>query len=144
MNRIVLTVMILLAIGGCYTGAQIDWNGTPVAPEVAEEDPPTKKKGDIPCDVLSLLNLQCVRCHGPTPSNGALNSLNTYGDLLLKNDDGVTGAELSVNRMKDKKKPMPPDQLLGADQVKILQNWVDDGYPSEKCVVTPDASAASQ
>lgn len=139
-----LAIAIALSTG-CYTGAEIDWNGTPTAVDApADAEPATKKSGDLPCDVLTLMNAQCVRCHGPTPTRGALNSLSTYGDLLLKNDDGVTAAELSVKRMKDKKKPMPPDQILGADEVAILQTWIDNDYPSQKCVVGADAGALSK
>ncbi len=140
-----LTAFIALLAGiGCYTGAVVDWNEVPVAPadESSTTDAAAKKAGELPCDVAALLREQCTRCHGTKPANGALNSLVSYGDLVETNSDDLTAAEVSVARMTNAKRPMPPTSLLPAEKVAVLQTWIDKRYPSKKCVPVADAGAS--
>ena len=141
MMRSLLSWFVVCAgLVACYTGAEVDWNGEPVAPEDSQEsDAAAKKSGDLPCDVATLLSQECTRCHGTKPSHGALNSLVSYGDLVETHVHELTAAEVSVSRMKNAKRPMPPSGLLSAERVAVLQKWIDKGYPSKKCVSVADS-----
>jgi hypothetical protein len=65
----------------------------------------------------------------------ALAGLVTYADLKAtsKEDPTKNEAELSVVRMKDAAKPMPPGALPSAADVAILENWINAGYPKGSC-----------
>lgn len=135
--------VVCTCLAGCYTGPEVDWHGVPVATEDSQEsDAAAKKSGDLPCDVAALLSQECARCHGAKPSNGALNSLVSYGDLVESNVNDLTAAEVSVSRMTNTKRPMPPTGLLSAERVAVLQKWIDKGYPSKKCVSVADSGVS--
>jgi hypothetical protein len=95
----------------------------------------TGSSTDLPCDVATYLAAKCTSCHGDPPLPTALAGLVTYADLKAtsKEDPAKNEAELSVVRMKDAAKPMPPGALPSAADVAILENWVNAGYPMGSC-----------
>lgn len=93
----------------------------------------------LPCDVAQMLAASCASCHGATPSGGAPNPLTTYDQLMAPsmNDPSLTVAQLSLQRMKDAKAPMPPGGAASAD-VAVLEAWLNGGTARGTCT-TPVA-----
>jgi len=85
--------------------------------------------------VATYLAQKCTSCHGNPPLPSALASLVTIDDLkaTAKEDPTKNEAELSVARMQDATRPMPPGAPPSAADVAILQNWINAGYPTGSC-----------
>ena len=87
--------------------------------------------------VLPILRDNCFRCHGEKDKGGL--RLNTREAALKAGDSGtpavvasnVEASELLARiRSDDKDLRMPPTEGgLGAEQIKLLTNWVDSGAP---------------
>lgn len=139
---------------GCYTGAQIEPDGD----RSGGADPTTDVDGTegtgtttaapmtgLPCDVAEVLQRSCVSCHGAKPSAGATNAMTTHAELAAasKTNPKMSVAELSIVRMKDTKKPMPPSGVAPAADIAVFQKWVNAGMPKGACVapVAPDGGA---
>ena len=90
---------------------------------------------DFAHDVVPILKAHCVECHGGTKANGGF-SLNTRA-LFLENEAAVPGDQdslfLELINESDKDLQMPPEgkPRLTANEVKILQQWVEDDMPWE-------------
>ena len=97
----------------------------------------------IPCAVNDLLTTRCAQCHGATPTSGAPAALVTWQDLTAPSatDPSKSNAQLSIERMQDTARPMPP--LPGtpatADQIAAMQAFLDGKKPHGDC--TGDATA---
>src|SRR5438132_8043 len=113
----------LLLLAACYGGATIDvTTGEPpvdVPGDVAEPPPPAMPTqagsgGALPCDVGQLLAARCQSCHS-SPPKGAPMALVTKEDLArpANSDPSRSVAALSLERMKDAARPMPPSGLPG-------------------------------
>jgi hypothetical protein len=50
-----------------------------------------------------------------------------------KEDATKNEAQLSLVRMKDTARPMPPGALPSAAEVAVLENWINAGYPMGSC-----------
>jgi hypothetical protein len=89
----------------------------------------------LPCDVATYLAMKCQSCHGSPPIPSALAALVSVTDLkaTAKEDPTKNEAELSVARMKDAARPMPPGALPSAADVAVLQDWISAGYPTGSC-----------
>ena len=90
---------------------------------------------DFQRDVAPILQARCLNCHGETEREGGLRFLGRK-DLFLRNDSGepaiVAGdAEKSelLRRVKaDESERMPPEgQALSAEQIHILERWIEKG-----------------
>ena len=133
-------VLAMSALAACYTGPSID----EPAPGPAGGGPGTAAQGpiasDLPCDVAKVLADSCVGCHGTPLSGGAPRRLVTFDDLAAPSasDPSSREVDLSIARMKDAKRPMPPSGLLPASDLSILERWVAAGLPKGTC-----ASAAT-
>ncbi|HEV8550534.1 MAG TPA: hypothetical protein VGQ57_15925 [Polyangiaceae bacterium] len=95
------------------------------------------------CDVLAVLQRECVSCHANPPLKGVPMPLVTYEDLVRadRTTPTITVAEASIARMKDPDGPMPPAPATPASATDIaaLQAWLDAGKPS---VCDPAAGGA--
>lgn len=131
-----------LVVAGCYTGAKMnDVNGS--APDAAQTtDPTVPSDSGLPCDVAKLLTDSCTSCHGDPLSGGANDRLMSFDDLVAPSaaDPSRKMAEECVARMKDTKRPMPPDALLPAESVAVLEKWIAAGMPKGSCGI--DAGSA--
>lgn len=83
-------------------------------------------------EVLSLLRLKCVKCHGPLKPKGDLN-LSTFRGVAR---GGKTGASVIAGKVHDsllwqrvEADEMPPDTPLSADDKSLLQSWLESGAP---------------
>lgn len=136
---------------GCYTGSAVDTNRGPSHQGLATDgtepnDDPAKNdagtssgvvgtSSGIPCDVEALLTLSCSGCHGTILAGGAPSKLLSYEDLSAPSasEPTVTIAALSLRRMKAATQPMPPDQTLTLDFVRIFERWVEGGLRRSEC-----------
>lgn len=142
----------LLAIGlgvalvcACYTGP-----AGQASDPIQRSDPTTSpaatitRSSDLPCELAQLLADECASCHGDKPSGGAPNTLLSRADLVAPSlsDPSVTNAELSVTRMRDTRKPMPPDGALPDASIKLLEDWIAQSMPSGSCASITAPGAA--
>jgi hypothetical protein len=144
-----LTALGLAAFAGCYTGPNSELsapnrganNTTDGTEPKPGDDSATPKDGapvastGLPCDVAKVLSSSCTDCHGRRPTSGAPNALVTYEDLAApsKDEPGKSVAEVSLERMKDAKQPMPPDGKVSAADIATLEKWVGAGMPRGTC-----------
>jgi hypothetical protein len=105
----------------------------------------TVSASGLPCEVDQMLMSSCQSCHGTTPAAGAPMSLVTYADLTAPalSDPTKKMAEMSVIRIQDTARPMPPAPAAApaASGVMALQAWIAAGYPMGGCATsttTPD------
>lgn len=101
----------------------------------ASSDPGASAGSGVPCDVATYLSMACLSCHNDPPIPSALAALVTYDQLMAtaKEDPTKNEAELSLARMKDASRPMPPGAPPSASDVAILENWINAGYPKGSC-----------
>lgn len=83
----------------------------------------------LPCNVQQLLENRCIGCHlaaSPPP-------LLTYDDLLkpAPSNPAKNLAQVSLERMKDTARPMPPKpaEAPTADEIATLEGWVNASTP---------------
>lgn len=103
---------------------------------------PTPGVGDTFCQVKDMVRNNCHNCHGAEKAFGAPMSLVTHADLIANSPvDGRPNYMVMLDRVQDMARPMPPtpNPMLNAEQVGVLQAWVDAGTPdSTTCGATTD------
>lgn len=127
------------ATGGGYESSS---SATDPTSETTDESGGAGATGScLPADVKALMASQCATsgCHTST-SDSKKPPLRTFADLTAssKVDSSQTLAERSVVRMKDSAQPMPPDALLPASQVSVLESWVESGMKPIACAPSAD------
>jgi hypothetical protein len=137
------------AVAACYTGASVapdnaNGNGSGSGNGTAT-DTTSPVVGDLPCDVAAIVASDCATCHGATPSGGAPNRLVTHDDFAApsKADPSQTEGQVSVARMKDASRPMPPSGPLAAGDIMTFENWVNAGMPKGTCAAGSSGSGGS-
>jgi hypothetical protein len=101
--------------------------------------------GGLPTEVANILGARCTSCHARAPMYGAPMALVSLADLQqpAPSTPSKTSAELSLARMKDASRPMPPGQLLDAAEVAVVEAWVTAGAAPAACTdASPDAGSA--
>jgi len=150
------TALVLASLGvaagaGCYTGPSVDPIPTVQGRATAIDGTDPKSDEDdaseagiaamtgIPCDVARVLATSCTGCHGARPSGGAPNPLTTYEDLAASatSNPAMSVASASVARMKATKRPMPPEGVLPATDIAVVEAWVSAGLPRGSCGSAP-------
>ncbi|HEX6244140.1 MAG TPA: hypothetical protein VFZ61_24660 [Polyangiales bacterium] len=88
--------------------------------------------GLLPCDVADVLKRRCQSCHASSPVAGVPMALVTREDLLAPavTRGELTVAQLTGARVHDAQRPMPPNQLLPAEELAILDAWLQRGTPA--------------
>lgn len=134
---LVLGVLGAAIAAGCYTGGDtvpisagsVAPSTTPSGTQVAS----TSVSG-LPCEVATVLATSCASCHGAVPSGGAPNAMVTYEDLVAPSmtDPSQSVAELSVARMQDAQRPMPPSGGSAKDAA-VLAAWLAGGATKGSC-----------
>jgi len=87
-----------------------------------QPDPDPTEKVTYTADIKSIIDGNCISCHGATPSNGAPMSLTTY--TQVKNN-----VNNIISRINSTSNPMPPspNSPLSSTQKSLIQQWKDDG-----------------
>lgn len=118
----------------CFTGAGLNDDADDGGVASRDGAGTVTPANDLPCDVAKVLLDKCLACHGTPPVGNPL-SIASRADLMAKSktDPSKTVAELSLARMKDTAKPMPPTGAPPAADTAILEKWVADGMPSGSC-----------
>ncbi len=84
------------------------------------------------CAVLALVQDRCGACHSSPLQNGAPVSLVSLDALRSQSQlPGQTNAQRSLARMGQTSAPMPPSPAphATAEEIGVLQGWVDAGMP---------------
>ncbi len=141
---IFIGLSLLAAAPGCYWGG----SSTPAtdsanaAPDAANPIGISQTSHGLPCDVDQVLQTLCRSCHGAAPTGGAPMPLVTYADLTRSSlsDPSKTVADVSVARMQNSARPMPPGAGAAA-QAAVIAAWVSASYPQGSCNAPDDAGS---
>jgi hypothetical protein len=148
LSAVAFSVALVAAAAGCYTRPNGDLSppaeGPAASPHRAEPAgasvaPPSAGAGaepsGLPCDVAKVLAASCTDCHGRPLAEGAPVALVSYADLVAPSlsDPNRSVAAVSIDRIKETRRPMPPDEALGAADVAVLEAWVGAGMPRGEC-----------
>lgn len=86
----------------------------------------------LPCDLAELFATRCQECHSDPPKFGAAMPLVSRDDLLATALDGesrVVDAVLARLQASDNRMPPPPKPEATAEEIALIQAWVDAGTP---------------
>jgi hypothetical protein len=90
----------------------------------------------LPCSVNTVVKNRCQTCHAAEPIGGAPMSLVTYEDFHKDHASKTTmpGVTKKVYewvkiRVNDAMKPMPQGRMLPADELAIVNAWLDKQAP---------------
>jgi len=73
-------------------------------------------------DIQGLMYNHCITCHGGSAPSGGF-TLTTYEDVRSYTENGNLR-----ERINDTDNPMPPSGLLNAENLQIIENWVENGF----------------
>lgn len=127
-------LVVLVAAAGCYLPDAVDGLDLPPPNGPGPGGGTTGGTATaLPCDVDALLTRSCRGCHGAQPS--APMALVTREHLLAAapSSPSQSVGALSVARMADAARPMPPGGLLPAEERAVLASWVQAGMPAGDC-----------
>ncbi len=83
-------------------------------------------------DIMPLIKMHCVKCHGPLKREGHLN-LSTPFEIVRGNDRGAVIAphDLEASRLwkQVESDAMPPESPLTESQKSIIERWIRAGSP---------------
>jgi len=129
-----------LAYGGTLTDQQIrvivdfidSWKAPP---EESQQDLSQIETPGFTQDVKPILDKRCSSCHGRRPkgnySVADYDSVMTSGDnapVIIAGDAANSTLVKMLNGVKtDAGGQMPPSRPLKADQVKLIERWIDQG-----------------
>ena len=150
-------ILLTAAVTACTVGQGVEANATgggnessssPTDPTSETTDGGAAATGScLPADVKALMTSQCATsgCH-TSASDPKKPPLRTFADLTAAStvDSSQTVAERSVARMKSASKPMPPDALLPAAQVSVLESWVNGGMKPVACAPGADGGPGGE
>jgi hypothetical protein len=98
-----------------------------ITPDVIRAESPS-----LVHDVLPLVKVRCVKCHGPGKAEGGLN-LSTPAFIAQGGDSGaaVAGGKLDASLLWQRvaADEMPPDAPLNAAERGLLAAWIEAGAP---------------
>src|SRR5262249_47471344 len=90
--------------------------------------------------VQAMLGAKCQSCHAAMPIDGAPMPLVALADLTKPavSDPTMKVADVSLTRIQDNARPMPPAGLTPAttDQIGALKTWIANGYAPATCTST--------
>jgi hypothetical protein len=98
---------------------------------------------DLPCDVASVLDANCTKCHAQPPLFGAPMPLVTYDDLIATRNGSRT-LDLVLQRVSSTTSPMPPppNTLLTPAEIATLQMWSNAGASPSSTSCAAEAGVA--
>jgi polyvinyl alcohol dehydrogenase (cytochrome) len=105
----------------------------------------SKKPGDVPCAVASLLEANCVMCHGHKPRLGAPIPLMDSASFQKMSMTGLPLTQVVASRVQSTERPMPPKGLLSVPELQPLLTWLGTGALPDPagCAVNDPADAAA-
>ncbi len=76
-------------------------------------------------DIASILENNCVKCHGPAQTSPDLSQFPFKGRSDFAADELT---KLVFARMTDESQPMPPSGLLSSETLKPIKLWAEQGF----------------
>ena len=97
----------------------------------------------MPCEVASLLEAECVMCHGHRPRLGAPIALMDAASFQKLGMSGLPLQQVVADRVQSQVRPMPPKGLLAPTQLSPLLSWLSSGAAADPqgCAVIDPADA---
>jgi polyvinyl alcohol dehydrogenase (cytochrome) len=123
--------------------------GTPAAASGGASAPlttgaaPARPHGDVPCEVATLLEAQCVMCHGTRPRLGAPIALMDATSFQKLGMSGLPLQQVVAERVQSQARPMPPQGLRPATELSPLLTWLAAGAAADPqgCAVIDPADS---
>ncbi|MCA3012104.1 MAG: hypothetical protein INH41_06830 [Myxococcaceae bacterium] len=98
--------------------------------------------GGVPCEVSTVLAQRCLGCHGSPPAAAPM-SLSSAADFRAIRG-GQEVRALSLSRLRDPARPMPPSGVLPAAELSVLEGWLQAGVPEGlRCTTTAPVDAGA-
>jgi len=93
--------------------------------------------------VADVLARTCLSCHAAPPRRGAKSTLLSRADLAGPWENAASLAHLSLERMRDALRPMPPDAPTATTEadIAILAAWIEGGMKEGSCATAPPIPA---
>lgn len=93
------------------------------------------KPSGMPCEVAEIVQAHCASCHGDPPTSAAKQALLTPADWRAPSpgNPAKSNGVVSVERMNDAERPMPPGVHLDASVISVISEWVAAGMPEGNC-----------
>ena len=121
------------------------WPASPASPAAP---------GLLPCDVQTIVDTHCSRCHGPVPKFGGGFSLTTIDDWTApaRSDPGDPVWHMARQRINHgaadqdpltaARSPMPPapNPRLNPAELERMNAWIDGGLPARLTACTTPAA----
>ncbi|MFO0633476.1 MAG: hypothetical protein U0168_11560 [Nannocystaceae bacterium] len=87
----------------------------------------------LPCDVQDVVDRHCTGCHDDAPIFGAPMSLWRVDDWRVPSisDPAASVATVAAARIVDAVRPMPASGPMPAEDLAVLQAWIEAGTPSD-------------
>ena len=98
---------------------------------------------DVPCAVKKAVTKNCQSCHGTTPIGGAPMPLMTAEDFQAPavTQPNLKVHELSLQRMRDEARPMPPGAAIEEADKRTIMDWLSAGAVAEATVTACDTGS---
>lgn len=105
--------------------------------------PQGRAHGDVPCDVATLLEVNCVMCHGHRPRLGAPVPLMEAASFQALGMSGLPLHKIVAERVQSQERPMPPKGLLTPAELTPMLSWLGNGAVADPagCAVIDPADA---
>jgi polyvinyl alcohol dehydrogenase (cytochrome) len=102
--------------------------------------------GDVPCDVATLLEANCVMCHGHRPRLGAPIALMDAASFQKLGMSGLPLQQVVADRVQSTERPMPPAGLIAPAALSPMLSWLGSGAAADPmgCAVIDPADAQPQ
>ena len=130
-------VAVVGAIGACSFQRYPDEGQGSGPSSVLQDSGTIATPTDLPCDVASFLGADCLLCHGPVPTNGAPNRLDSLDALRAPaySQPSKSNGQLALERIQSSTSPMPPPPYARASaaQISAFGSWVGAGMPAGSC-----------
>lgn len=121
----IFTLILLLTALGCSSS---DNNEGVMVPDPTDDgnngNDPDPGSISYAADIRPIIQSNCVSCHGDPPTNSAPMKLTTLDDLK----DAAENRGL-LGRLNSSTNPMPPSGMLPAATRKLIEDWIDLGFP---------------
>lgn len=88
---------------------------------------------DLPCEVVDVIERNCIGCHSDPMKFGAPMSLVSHTDFAIPaaSDPARKVYEVAADRIVDPVKPMPPIEPMSDADRQVLAAWFDAGAPAD-------------
>ena len=116
-KNLILCFSIIALLFNCSSSSSDDLSGPNPDP-----DPDPMAKVTYDADIKSIIDNNCIQCHGNPPTQGAPSSFTTFTQVKNGVNNIISRIKSTSNRM-----PPSPNSPLSQAQIDLIEKWKDDG-----------------